>query len=292
MRSSVIITKRPQRYPVVKKKAFVGAWHATSQRKTYQLNSSYKIFSVDSSWWSGTVENLGAHRRAATTTPQDLSMEKTLTFLHTSPVHIPTFDGLLAEIAPNIPVRHIVDESLLQEAREAGTIFPQLRQRITDTIVDAIAQNARVLLCTCSTIGGCAEEIGRQTTAPVLRVDRPMAERAVTLGSRILVVATVASTLAPTKELITDTARRANKPVQLIEVLCESAWTKFEQGDQEGYLQEITNQLHHAAPSGDVIVLAQASMAKAAMLCLDLSIPILSSPRLGLEAAIRAYRSA
>jgi hypothetical protein len=219
-------------------------------------------------------------------------MEKTLTFLHTSPVHIPTFDGLLAEIAPGIPVRHIVDESLLQEAREAGTILPQLRQRITDTILDAIAHDARVLLCTCSTIGGCAEEIGQQTTTPVLRVDRPMAEKAVTLGPRILVVATVASTLAPTKELIADAARRANKSVQLIEVLCELAWEKFAQGDQEGYLQEIANQLRHAAPSGDVIVLAQASMAQAAALCLDLSIPILSSPRLGLEEAIRRYHAA
>lgn len=219
-------------------------------------------------------------------------MERTLTFLHTSPVHIPTFDDLLAEIAPDMPVRHIVDESLLQEAREAGAIRPQLRQKIINTIVDAIAHDARVLLCTCSTIGGCAEEIGRQTTASVLRIDRPMAERAVTLGPRILVAATVASTLAPTKELISNAARRANKPAQLIEVLSESAWTKFEQGDQEGYLQEIANQLRHAAPSGDVIVLAQASMAKAAALCTDLPIPILSSPRLGLEAAIRAYRSA
>lgn len=218
-------------------------------------------------------------------------MKKTLTFLHTSPVHIPTFEGLLAEIAPDIPVRHIVDESLLQEAREAGAILPQLKQKVTDTIFGAIAQNAQVLLCTCSTIGGCAEEIGRRMTAPVLRVDRPMVERAVRLGSRILLAATTASTLAPTRALIFDAAQHVDKTVQVIDVLCESAWTKFEQGDQEGYLQEIANQLRHVAPSGDVIVLAQASMAQAAMLCLDLSIPILSSPRLGLEEAIRVYRS-
>ena len=35
-----------------------------------------------------------------------------------------------------------------------------------------------------------------------------------------------------------------------------------------------------------MIVLAQASMAGAAALCPDLAIPILSSPRLGLEAAL------
>ncbi len=42
---------------------------------------------------------------------------------------------------------------------------------------------------------------------------------------------------------------------------------------------------------GDVIVLAQASMAPAAQLCSDLSVPVLSSPRLGAEAAIEAYRT-
>jgi hypothetical protein len=218
-------------------------------------------------------------------------MEKTLTFLHTSPVHIPTFDGLLAEIAPDIPVRHIVDESLLQEACETGSILPPLKQKITDTIIEAIVHDASVLLCTCSTIGGCAEEIGWQTTTPVLRVDRPMAERAVTLGPRILVAATVASTLEPTKALILDEARRANKSVEIIEVLCESAWARFAHRDQQGYLQEIATQLRQAAPLADVIVLAQASMAETAALCTDLTVPILSSPRLGLEAAISAYRT-
>jgi hypothetical protein len=219
-------------------------------------------------------------------------MPGTLTFLHTSSVHIPTFNRLLAEIDPGIAVRHIVDESFLQEARTAGAITPSLRQKITDTIFNAIHQNTRVLLCTCSTIGGCAEEIGQQTTVPILRVDRPMAEKAVSLGTRILVAATVASTLEPTKELILAAAWRANRRVEIIEVLCESAWIKFEQGDHEGYLQEIAKQHYHTAHLGDVIVLAQASMAAAADLCADLPLPILSSPRLGLEAALKAYHAA
>jgi predicted methyltransferase len=119
-----------------------------------------------------------------------------------------------------------------------------------------------------------------------------MAEKAVSLGTRIVVAATVASTLRPTKDLILDAARRANRTVQIIEVLCEAAWKKFEQSDQEGYLQEIARQLFHAAHLGDVIVLAQASMAAAADLCPDLPLPILSSPRLGLEAALKAYHAA
>jgi hypothetical protein len=78
--------------------------------------------------------------------------------------------------------------------------------------------------------------------------------------------------------------------VETSEWLCESAWTKFEAGDQEGYLEEIARFLPEVAPKGEVIVLAQASMAPAMDLCAGLSTPVLSSPRLGVEAALKAYR--
>src|SRR5258708_28023093 len=76
---------------------------------------------------------------------------KILTFLHTSPVHIATFNGLLAEIDAPIPVKHIVDESLLHDARTHG-ITPDLQQRINKIILDAMTDDTGVLVCTCSTI--------------------------------------------------------------------------------------------------------------------------------------------
>jgi hypothetical protein len=219
-------------------------------------------------------------------------MPKTLTFLHTSPVHIATFDRLLGELAPDLPVRHVVDESLLSEARAAGAITPDLEQRIDATIRGAIEQDASVVLCTCSTIGGCAEDVGRKTNAPVLRVDRAMAERAIALGPHILVAAALASTLAPTRALLLDAAERAGQIVRISEVLCDSAWAHFEQGDQASYIAAIADCLRGAAGGADVIVLAQASMADAAALYADLPIPILSSPRLGLQAALQVYEAA
>ena len=76
--------------------------------------------------------------------------------------------------------------------------------------------------------------------------------------------------------------------MQLRDLLCESAWACFERGDLGGYAQAIAAELRAGAGTADVIVLAQASMAAAAPLCVDLGIAILSSPRLGLEAALAA----
>jgi hypothetical protein len=116
-----------------------------------------------------------------------------------------------------------------------------------------------------------------------------MAERAIGLGTRILVVAALASTLEPTRQLLLDVAQEAGKVIDVIEVVSPTAWRAFEAGNQTQYLHEIATTLRRAAPSGDVIVLAQASMARAAELCPDVVIPILASPRRGAEAAVQAY---
>jgi hypothetical protein len=216
---------------------------------------------------------------------QSQSRLKTLTFLHTAPSNVETFDRLAAELAPGITVRHLVDESLLLDARQYG-ITPELAARVSGRIEEAVSEGAGVVLCTCSTIGDCAEAANAGSERPVLRVDRAMARQAIALGRRILVFATLASTLLPTKELILDEAERAGKEVELIEVVCDAAWTKLEAGDKEGYYDEVAAALRRHAGEGDVLVLAQASMAPAAARAGALAVPILTSPRLGLEDAL------
>lgn len=210
-----------------------------------------------------------------------------LAFLHTSPVHIPTFDRLLAEMAPEVQASHRVAEDLLRDARASG-ITTELMARVTVALREVAAAGAEAVLCTCSTIGACAEATGPEIGLPVLRVDRAMAERAVRLGARVVVVAALESTLAPTADLIMEEARRAGREIQLIMAPCPSAWPAFEAGDQAGYLEAIAAHLRAVAGRGDVVVLAQASMAGAAELCADLATPVLSSPRLGLSAALAA----
>lgn len=211
-----------------------------------------------------------------------------LTLFHTAATNEALFTTLLQELAPNIPVRHIVDETILPETRETG-VTTALQQRVQNTILDAVKAGSEVVLCTCSTIGGCAEATQALTDKPVQRVDRAMAEKAVAIGARIILAAALPSTLAPTRELILDAANKAGKKVEIIELLCATAWPKFAAGDRDGYFADIAAELRQVTSQGDVIVLAQASMAGAETLCADLPIPVLSSPRLGLEAAVQAY---
>ena len=216
-------------------------------------------------------------------------MQPHLAFLHTTPVLIDAFDRLIEEAGLELPIRHIVEEQFLTEARDKG-ITQNLDERIGGRIRSAIEEGAAVVLCTCSTIGASAEKANDSTGGAIVRVDRPMAERAVELGSRIIIAAALESTLAPTRNLILEVASTRQKRVELIEVLCDNAWSRFEEGDNEGYFSEIARKLKERASEGDVIVLAQASMAGAAKLCPEISIPILSSPEIGFQYAVDIWK--
>jgi len=212
-----------------------------------------------------------------------------LGFLHTAAVHVATFEQLLRAADARVPSRHVVDATLLDEARAAGSVTPQVAARVGAAVAGLAASGARVVLCTCSTIGDAAEAVaGVQAT--VLRVDRPMAERAVALGPRIAFVAALESTLAPTAALLRDAARRAGRAVALTEVLCAEAWPHFERGELETYYALVAQAADDAAARHDVVVLAQGSMGPAAER-VRTTVPVLSSPRLGVEAALRARAS-
>jgi hypothetical protein len=219
-------------------------------------------------------------------------MRDTLAMLHTAESNRAMFGALLAELAPDIPVEHIVDEGALREACACGVVTAPLRRRVCDTLLGAIDRGARLVLCTCSSIGGAADIAAQLTDRPVLRIDRPMAAEAVARGERIVVAATLPTTLGPTSDLIEAAGRAAGRAIAVHELLCDRAWARFEAGDQEGYLEEIAARLRRADSFGDLLVLAQASMARAIDRCPDLAIPVLTSPRSGMLAAIRAYREA
>ncbi|WP_037683173.1 aspartate/glutamate racemase family protein [Streptomyces griseus] len=207
-----------------------------------------------------------------------------LALLHTSPAHIPVFDALREEDHPDLRLRHEVDEELLARARRDGP------DAVTDDVGAALdrlaAEGARAVLCTCSSIGAVAEAY--DAGVPVLRVDRPMAAAAVAAGSRLVVLATLESTFAPTRTLIEEEAHRADRPVTVRTLLVDGAWDRFAAGDTEGHARLVAAAAD-AVTDADAIVLAQVSMTPAQRRTTT-TVPVLSSPRPGLVAGAAAAR--
>ena len=117
-----------------------------------------------------------------------------LALIHTIPANIETFAALVGELAPEIPVRHVMHAELLTETLAAGELTPDLKRRTAEAVVEEAENGAAVVLCTCSTVGPGADDAAGLTTTKVMRVDRPMAEAAVHMATRIGVAATVSTT--------------------------------------------------------------------------------------------------
>jgi hypothetical protein len=219
-------------------------------------------------------------------------MTPTLAFLHTSPVHVPAFSSLLERTQPGATAVHFVDEVLLRDAREQGHDTPAIVGRVQDAVRAAAASGAKVVVCTCSTIGAAAEATPTHGKFSSKRIDRAMADAAARAGPHVLVVAALESTLGPTSTLVRDSAQRLGLHVSVSEHLIPGAWQHFEQEDMTAYHAAIEAAVGRLLRGPSVVVLAQASMAPAAALLRDAAVPVLSSPALGLRDALGTAASA
>jgi Asp/Glu/hydantoin racemase len=209
-----------------------------------------------------------------------------LAFVHTSPILIPLFSGLAREIMPEVEIFHITDESLIRNTIAAGQLTKTTVRRLVNTIESAHDGGAGAVMVTCSSIGAGVDAARMLFDFPVLRVDEAMADVAVKVGNQVGVVATLRTTLEPTIALIMRTAARENLPVEIVPSLVPGAFEAVLAGDTERHDSLLIEALTDLRTKVDVIVLAQASMARVvSRLQAGDGPPILSSPELALRHA-------
>jgi Asp/Glu/hydantoin racemase len=206
----------------------------------------------------------------------------TLALIHTSSTLVPAFSALCRLHLAEAEVFHIVDESLIQDTIRAGTLRKLTMRRLVDQIASAEAAGANAVLVTCSSIGPGVRLAQQLFDFPVLRIDEAMAEAAVRQAAKIGVLATLRTTLDPTTALLREKALEAGRSVELVECLCEEAFPAVLAGDTATHDRILRKALLEDLNGVDVIVLAQASMARvvATMAPGLLRAPILSSPEL------------
>jgi Asp/Glu/hydantoin racemase len=208
-----------------------------------------------------------------------------LGLIHTSATLVPVFAHLCREKLPGVETFNIVDDSLVRGILAAGSLTAPISGRVAGYIESAELAGANCILVTCSSIGPAVETAAQRARVPVLRVDLPMADRAVLTGSRIGVIATLRTTLEPTADLIRRRAAQAGKPITLSARLCEGAFDALMSGEAARHDTVVASALRELSDSVDVIVLAQASMARVAEMLpsADLRVPILASPAIAVE---------
>jgi Asp/Glu/hydantoin racemase len=211
--------------------------------------------------------------------------QKTLGLIHTSATLVPVFAELCNKYLPAVKVFNIVDDSLIKNTIACGELTASTSRRVVNYAGSAEEAGADYILFTCSSIGPAVEVAAGLTGVPVLRVDQPMADKAVQSGKRIGVIATLSTTLEPTSDLVRRRAIAANKDIELKAVLCEGAFDALMAGDTATHDAKVSEALKKLSKEVDVIVLAQASMGRVVDTLdeADKKIPILASPTIAIQ---------
>jgi Asp/Glu/hydantoin racemase len=127
---------------------------------------------------------------------------------------------------------------------------------------------------------------------PVMKVDEPMAEKAVSLSDRIGVMATARTTMAPSVNLIKEKAVEAKKKITIHQTLSSDAFDCFLRGDMPSHDRIVKAAAEELKGKVGVIALAQASMGHLADAIEDITdVPVLKSPPLAMDALVEKVKA-
>ena len=207
-----------------------------------------------------------------------------LAIIHTTSATVETMKALAAEYLPDAELVNFVDDSILPQLGRNGGNLAAVEERLVHYSRFAEQVGADVILEACSSVGEVVPKMQSAVSIPIVRIDDAMAERAVQRGEHIGVAATLPTTLQPTTRLLRAKAQVAGKQVEITPLLIEGAYQKLMAGDREGHDNLLVEKLQDLASTVDIIVLAQASMARVLpRLSAADQDKILVSPRLAME---------
>jgi Asp/Glu/hydantoin racemase len=213
-----------------------------------------------------------------------------IAMIHTVPGAAEQFGNLAREVIGDISIVHIEDGAIREMLFASGGLSPKVYRRVIDDIVVSVQAGASIVQLTCSSISPVTEIADRFVNVPVLKVDEPMIRAAIRIGKRIGVIATAKPTLLPTMSEITKQAQLGSIDIQVSSVLVDYAYPFLVSGDYDRYSNLIKEAILKTMLDNDVIILAQASMARAAEIIEESErrVPVLTSPRFAVE-ELRKY---
>lgn len=212
-------------------------------------------------------------------------MKLGIVYTSTTPELIETVNTEIKKNLGDTPeIMNYQDPSILAEVREHGYVTAAPAARLVSMFMQAVSDGADAILNCCSSVGevaDVAQAVARYTGIPIVRIDEEMCREAVRLGKRIGVLATLPTTLEPTKNTVLRVAREMNRHVELVDGLIDGAFGI----DQETFKKMLCDKAEEIKEQVDVILLAQGSMAYAEEIMHEtVKKPVLSSPRFGAAA--------
>lgn len=214
-------------------------------------------------------------------------MFKKIGFVHTGVAIADMFKPMIADRLPGVATFHIVDDSLIQDLLQEEQFTPSILKRLCSQIELAEEAGAEMIMVTCSSIAPGVDVARKMVKVPVMKIDEPMAEKAISLADSVGVMATAKTTMEPSVNLIKEKAAEAKKSITIHPTLSAEAFDCFLRGDMQSHDRIVKDAAQGLKGKVGVIVLAQASMGHLAEAIQGITgVPVLKSPPLAMDALV------
>ena len=212
-----------------------------------------------------------------------------LIYTSTTPELIASVEQAVKQaVGENVEMISKSDPDIIKEVREAGFVPPKAAARLIGMYMQALGEDCDAVLNCCSSVGDVADSaqgIACYLGMPIVRIDEEMCREAVRLGGIVAVMATLQTTLEPTKNTLRRVAREMGRQVELVDCLVEGAFGL----NLEQFKARMLESAQTIAGQADLILFAQGSMAYCQeYIAQHIGKTVLSSPWYG----ARALRSA
>ncbi|MFP3121878.1 aspartate/glutamate racemase family protein [Ectobacillus funiculus] len=190
--------------------------------------------------------------------------------------------------APQVTLVNFMDESLIFELNETGIVTKSMARRLLNLVEKAVMSGVDGVLLTCSSFTPVVAEIRHLFDVPMLSADLSMLEKAVEMGSRIGVIATVEAAGPTTATILEKISSEKQKDVVVKTVVIPEAFKALQNGNRTQHDELIHREVQGLSNDCDVILFAQFSMARA-LETLDTTIttiPILTSPEISVKSIV------
>lgn len=166
------------------------------------------------------------------------------------------------ELGADLKMHHILDSGLIGDVVAANGLTPQLERRLTALYDAAATTDADLIIGACSSIGNFTEAYAEEhPELSVLRIDYPMAKYAAENGKKVVVMATLGTTVTPSTELVNRLAAKLGRKVDTVGVTVPGAFEDLISGNFSAATDKVVASAKETCMDADIIMLAQASMA-------------------------------
>jgi Asp/Glu/hydantoin racemase len=200
-------------------------------------------------------------------------------FIHASPLAIEPLKTYYAAAEPEWTITNLWDDGILRlfRSNDQARIEAALAS-LLDHAAKLYASEAALITCSAARLE-LIDRLRERSRIPIVKIDSPMAEAAVTAASKIGALVTFAPTVDATVAMLRETAQAAGREVQVESNLVEGAFERLFAGDTSEHDRLVRRGAERLRDAGaGAIVLAQVSMAHLrAELEKSLGLPVYSS---------------